>query len=55
MLIHKCGKGGQYGFVEMNGEYFLDSCCGGCFAVHDVIFCPHCGVKIVREDLIEKK
>jgi hypothetical protein len=33
-----------YGFVVLDdGSIAADSCCGGCFALSDIKFCPYCG------------
>ena len=39
----------DYGFVYGSDKIHANSCCGGCYAISPLKFCPYCGIKLIHE------
>jgi len=32
--------------IEYRNGWHVNGCCGGCYVLTDIIFCPYCGTKL---------
>jgi len=39
----------DYGFVFGSDKIHANSCCGGCYAISPLKFCPYCGIEFIHK------
>jgi len=51
---HNCGDASEFGMIEMTIGWGVVSCCGNCFSLTAIVFCPFCGERLKRRAMVDK-